>query len=279
MPQGCPLLASQSVGTLLVARLFAELGVNLRHVLHLSHDVRHPLGTAPAMAATRLLLSCRLHRSVRVGADRVLLVLQTRMSDDDTDRCVAVTDDAFLVRRVPVSDVAAADADRSAWRGVLARRHRGCAIDPDAPGVLRAHMPIAPDAAQRYGRVAGDLNPVHAGGLLAWLLGAGRPVVQGLYLRNRVVRELAAWGCPLGHLSITFVNPVETGQTLFCGSATASRSARAAARWWRWVRAEVAAITATSLTLRATQQRPAPSNEIRVPTGPVDGQYHRRMNS
>lgn len=214
VPKGCPLLVSQSVGTLLVARLFADLGVNLRHVLHLSHAISHPLGTAPALAATRLLLSCRLLHCVRMGADSVLLVVQTRVGDENAGRCVAVAEDGFLVRCVPTHDVAAAEADRTAMRSVLTGRRRGCAIDPEAPGAMHAHIPIAPDAAQRYGRVAGDLNPVRGGGLLGWVMGAGTPVVQGMYLRNRVVRELAAWGCALDRLTITFKNPVQVGQTL-----------------------------------------------------------------
>ena len=213
VPVGCPLLYSQSVGTLLYTRLFADLSINLRHLLHLKHSVSHPLGAAAFLAAGRQLLACRLKRCVRAGPARVLVLLETQISDEQ-GRTVAVVEDGFLVRNVPVSDVAAAEPDRPLLRELTNLRRRNPRVDATAPGTRRAPLPIAPDLAQRFGRVSGDLNPLHTGGLCSRLFGVEPPSVQGLYLRNRVVRELSGWGLALDRFEISFTSPAPLGQTL-----------------------------------------------------------------
>lgn len=213
VPVGCPLLYSQSVGTLLYTRLFADLGINLRHLLYLKHHVTHPLGAAAYVAAGRQMLACRVKRCVRAGPSRVLVLLETQLCDEQ-GRTVAMVEDGFLVRNVPLADVAAAEPDRSLLRELMDLRRRRASIDPAAGDTQRALLPIAPDLAQRFGRVSGDLNPVHTGGLCSRLLGTERASVQGLYLRNRVVRELAHWDLTPEHFEITFTSPAYVGQTL-----------------------------------------------------------------
>ncbi|MDQ2777948.1 MAG: hypothetical protein M3Y32_00135 [Pseudomonadota bacterium] len=213
VPVGCPLLYSQSVGTLLYARLFADLGINLRHLLHLKHSVTHPLGTAAYLAAGRQVLACRVKRCVRAGPARVLVLLETQLTDEQ-GRTVAMVEDGFMVRNVPLADVAAAEPDRVLLRELMDLRRRRTAIDSAASTARRAWLPIAPDLAQRFGRVSGDLNPIHTGGLCSRLLGTECASVQGLYLRNRVVRKLGHWGLAPERFEITFTSPAYVGQTL-----------------------------------------------------------------
>ena len=210
---GCPLLYSQSVGTLLYTRLFTDMGINLRHLLHLKHRVTHPLGVAAYLGAGRQILACRLKRCVRAGPARVLVLLEMQLSDEQ-GRTVAVVEDGFLVRNVPVCDVASAEPDRLLLRELMNLRRRSVTIDADAAATRRAALPFASDGAQRFGRVSGDLNPVHTGGLCSRLFGIERPSVQGLYLRNRVVCELGRWGLALDRFEITFTSPAYAGQTL-----------------------------------------------------------------
>ena len=65
-----------------------------------------------------------------------------------------------------------------------------------------------------YGRISGDMNPVHTCRLGAWLFGLKRPFLQGLALRNLVVRHLAELGVSVEHLKLTFASPAYLGQTL-----------------------------------------------------------------
>lgn len=213
VPAGCPLLYGQSVGTLLYTRLFSDMGINLRHVLHLKHSVTHPLGAGAYLEAGRQRLSSRVKRCVRAGPTRVLLLLETELCDAE-GRTVALVEDGFLVRNVPLADVAAAEPDRALLRELVELRRRQSHIDATVGSTRRALLPLPPDIAQRFGRVSGDLNPVHTGGLFSRWFGAGHASVQGLYLRNRVLRELCLWGLPADHLAITFTRPAYVGHTL-----------------------------------------------------------------
>lgn len=212
-PADCPLLLGQSVNRLLYARLFADLGINLRHLLHLKHASAHPLGPAALGAARAQTLSCALKRCVYMGGQRVLVQLETRI-DDDAGRCLAVVEDGFLVRQAPIHDVAAAQHDRSLLRELLDLRRRPPELDPGVPGAQVVPMPIAADAGRRFARVSGDLSWLHAGGLAARWLGLPRAGVQGMYLRHRALCAFAAAGWPVARLQMTFASPAYPGDTL-----------------------------------------------------------------
>ena len=62
-----PLLSNQSVGTLLYSQLFADLGINLRHLLHLHHRTVHHASVAACAKARAQQLRCRVQRVLRLG--------------------------------------------------------------------------------------------------------------------------------------------------------------------------------------------------------------------
>lgn len=206
-------LFGQGPMLLLQLRVFADLGVNLRHVQLVRNSVVHPVGQERYLAARRQHLECRLLRTVRAGVHEVLLVLGTTIRDGE-DRIVARVEDSFLVRRLPAADAAQAAVDPEVRR-VLSRLHlRTRELDAGQPGSRGRTLFIGTDVAQRFGRVAGDLDPRHTSRLAARLTGHRRPSVQRMYLRNLVARELAEWGLPVLRLSITFTAKVRPGQTL-----------------------------------------------------------------
>ena len=79
-----PLLANQSVGTLLHSQLFADLGINLRHLMHLHHRTVHHASVADCATARQQQLRCRVQRLRRVGEDRVLVDVQTQVLAPDS---------------------------------------------------------------------------------------------------------------------------------------------------------------------------------------------------
>jgi acyl dehydratase len=67
---------------------------------------------------------------------------------------------------------------------------------------------------RRFGSVSGDFNPGHTTKLAARMFGMKRPFLQGLGLRNAMLRELVRAGFPLTRFQMSFANPAYLGQTL-----------------------------------------------------------------
>lgn len=211
-----PFIYCQSVGTLLYTRLFGDLGFNFRHLLHLQHATRHVAGPADCARSRRLELTCSLQGAWCLNGGKALIAVRTEIHRpaDEGGALLAVQDDRFVIRGLPPTDLAVLGCDLQALADLQDLRERRPQLDPQAPGARAVALPLAADLGRRYGRVSGDFNPVHTGSLLARLFGVRRPFLQGLGLRNAVVRELTAWGLPLDQLQISFASPAYLGQTL-----------------------------------------------------------------
>lgn len=213
---GCPLLVNQSVGTLLYTRLFGQLGLNFRRLLHVQHLTHHLLEPAALAAAQRQLLTCDLQGCWQLPEGRGLVVLQTLIARpaDEGGALLARVEDCFLIRRVPPADwqqLPPLDR-RDPLRELLGLRRRCAALDAAAPGARVRTLRLALDLGRRYGRVSGDHNPVHTTPLAALLFGQPRPFAQGLALRNLIVSELHRQWQPLQRLQLRFAQPAWLGQ-------------------------------------------------------------------
>jgi acyl dehydratase len=215
---GCPLLYNQSVGTLLYTRVFRDLGLNFRHLLHVQHATEHVVSAEELAGTPRQRLVCELQRCWRLAEGKALVALRTRIHADAEagGALLAVVTDRFMIRHVPAADWKALPPlpAREQVREMLALRRRSATIDPREPGVLQVAVPLPADQGQRYAAVSGDHNPVHTTAVAARLFGHPRPFVQGLALRNAVMRELHHAGAPLQRLQMTFASPAFLGQTL-----------------------------------------------------------------
>ena len=208
-----PLLYSQSVGTLLYSQLFADLGISLRHLLHLQHRTVHHGGVATCAKAREQQLTCTVPRVLRLGEDRVLVEVHTRACAPDGSLLYTV-EDGFLVKELPSPSLAGLPSDRALLRELLGLRRRLPRLSPTDPTARVATMTVPCGMGLAYGRISGDMNPVHTCRLGAWVFGLKRPFLQGLALRNLVVRHLAELGVPMEGLALTFVSPAYLGQQL-----------------------------------------------------------------
>lgn len=208
-----PFLYSQSVGTLLYARIFKDLGINLRHLLHLRHRVRHPVGAAALAAAQEQFVVCGARSVLRLGADQVLVEIEAEVQSAD-GTVLALIEDGFVVRKLPHGCLDGLPSDRQTLRELIGLRRRPAQLCVADAGTCARWLPIGKNMGVAYREVSGDLNPVHTGGWAARLFGVRRPFLQGLALRSLVVRHLAEMGLPLDRLAITFAAPAYLGQTL-----------------------------------------------------------------
>ena len=208
-----PLLVNQSVGTLLYSQLFADLGLNLRHLLHLHHRTVHHASVADCAKARKQQLRCRVQSVRRVGEDRALVNVQTQVLAADGS-LLSQVEDGFLVRGLPSADLAPLTADRSLLRDVLGLRRRLPRLSTRDGQARVSAMEVPHGMGLDYGRISGDMNPVHTSRVGAWLFGLKRPFLQGLALRNLVVRHLTELGASVEQLSLTFASPAYLGQTL-----------------------------------------------------------------
>lgn len=208
-----PLMSNQSVGTLMYARLFADLGLNLRHLLHLQHRSTHHASVQVCARASQQQLGCRVQRVLRLAEDRVLVEVCTEVHAADGQRLITI-EDGFIVSQLPSADLAGLPSDRAVLRELLGLRRRQPRLSTTQGQALVAEMEVPGCMGLAYGRISGDMNPVHTCRLGAWLFGLKRPFLQGLGLRNLVVRHLAELGAPVDRLQLTFAAPALLGQHL-----------------------------------------------------------------
>lgn len=208
-----PFFHAHGVGTLLQAQVFADLGINVRHLQHLRHRTRLLAPVGEFAHATEQQLDCRLHRVVRTGPTEVLVILETVVTEPGGQLLARVEDD-FLVRELQVAWAVQAEEDDTLRRAVSRLRRRQPEIDARQSDVRLRQLYIAPNAGRRFGRVTGDRHIAHRSTLGARLCGQRRPFVQAQYLRNLVSRELAEWGVSQQQLQIVFTARAGLGQTL-----------------------------------------------------------------
>lgn len=208
-----PLLTNQSVGTLIYAQLFADLGINLRHLLHLRHRTTHTACVAACTRSRQQQLECHVQRVLRLGEDRVLVEVRTLVRDPQGS-LLAEIEDGFVVNKLPPADLAGLPSDRALLRELLGLRRRLPNLSTTQGEALVSEMLVPADMGLAYGRLSGDMNPVHTSRLGARLFGLKRPFLQGLGLRNLVVRHLAELGVPTQGLQLTFAKPALLGQAL-----------------------------------------------------------------
>lgn len=210
---GVPMLYNQSVGTLLYTAVFADLGINFRHLLHVQHRTVHHAGAAACAAARQQRLVCGLKRALRLGEDRALVELETQILGAD-GALLATVVDAFMVRQLPAGDMRHLPSDRAVTRDLVGLRRRRSQVDGGSGSAWRRPLPLDRHLGCAYGDVSGDRNPVHTTALGARLFGVPRPFLQGLGLRSLVVRELALDGAAIDRLEMSFASPAYLGQML-----------------------------------------------------------------
>lgn len=208
-----PLLTNQSVSTLMVSQLFADLGINLRQLSHVQHRTAHHADVATCARASSQELQCHVKRILRLGEDRVLVEVQTQVRDT-RGQLLSQVDDGFVVGGLPPSDLAGLPSDRNLLRELLGLRRRLPRLSVSEGDALVSEMPVQGSMGRAYGRLSGDVSAVHMGCLGAWLLGLKRPLLQGLALRNLVVRHLVELGAPVERLRLTLAAPAVLGQSL-----------------------------------------------------------------
>lgn len=213
--QAPPLTYYTTVGTLVLMKVVADVGVNFRNLLHLrSETTLSPLDVEPG-ADYRL--RARLEDIVTLRGDRVALVVDSRLNDS-AGRLVRGFRDFFVILNLQPQHVQALQAskgfgrlDASELRDAARRRSK---LD-DRPGVRRTTVDVPQDMGVRYGRLSGDMNLVHTTALAAQLFGHPRPFVQGLFTANQVMTILSAESrARLQQFRISFAKPVFTGQPM-----------------------------------------------------------------
>lgn len=208
-----PLSTHHSVGRLLRARLFADLGLKAGQLRHLQHRSVHPAGVAACASARQPQLDCHVPRVLRLGEECALVEVRTRVTSAD-GAVLALLDDGYIVRGLAAADLAALPPDPAGLRKLLGLRKRLPHLSTTRGEALVCQMPVPPDMGRAYGRISGDWHPAHMGLLGAWLSGLQRPCLQTLALRNLVLRHLAELAVPMACLELSFAAPADLGQSL-----------------------------------------------------------------
>jgi len=201
-----------TVGTLVLMKVVADVGVNFRNLLHLRSEMALSLLDVEPGVSYRL--RARLADIQVLRGDRVVLVVDSRLNDD-AGHLVRGFRDFFVILNLEVHHVAALKASKRFGRLDVAElrdaaRRKSKLTGRD--GVQRTVVDVPEDMGTRYGQVSGDMNPVHTTALAARLFGYPRPFVQGLCTANRVLAILSTQSeARLQQFRISFAQRVPTG--------------------------------------------------------------------
>lgn len=211
-----PYLYNQSVGTLLYTRILSDLGVNFRHLLHVQHETMHYAKVIDWVAAERLELHASMQGAWRLGDGKALVAVRTAVhrAREEGGTLLGTVNDRFMIRNVPAADLEALRSGRALLRNLAGLRAKEPQLDPDTPGSVVSQLELPHNMGRRFGEVSGDFNPVHTTRLAARAFGMKRAFLQGLGLRNAVIRQMVLQGRPFSRFAMSFASPAYLGQTL-----------------------------------------------------------------
>ena len=202
-------------GTSLFMRMLTDLGINLRHVLHLTSEMRFLETVEPhPYRGIHQRMSARITGVSVVGDARVCISVEHELTST-SDRPLQRSRETFVIGGISrttmdeIRDIATpAPFD---LRRIITRKPRlGGRSD-----VHRARFAIGHDAGLRYGIVSGDLNMVHTTRIAAKLFGYRGAFLQGLGTANHVLADVARYGPNnLQAFDVTFTRPLFLDQTV-----------------------------------------------------------------
>lgn len=201
---GTPFSYYTTAGSVVLLRLLGDLGVNLRHLLHLQTCATH---VTMADIGERCRLRVRLDRVTPLAEDRAALVVEVEVASPE-GRVRQTVREVFAVLHLPAGwERAVASSplfDASSQDLLLGRPVRR------AGPVQHISIDIPSDLGLRYAEVSGDLN-THGAELGSGTPTGPRPFIQGLCTANLVLAQLARHHCLAG-LVVRFARPVYVAQ-------------------------------------------------------------------
>lgn len=202
-------------GTSLFMRMLTDLGINLRHVLHLASETRFLRRAEPhPVLGIHQLMSAEITGVSVVGDDRVCLTVEHELMST-SGRVLQQSRETFVIggiSRTTMDEVREiATPATFDLRRILTRTPRL----GGGPGVRRAQLAIRRDAGLRYGAISGDLNMVHTTRTAAKIFGYRGAFLQGLGTANHVLADIARFGPgDLQAFDVTFTRPLYLDQTV-----------------------------------------------------------------
>ncbi len=212
-PRPPPFTFHTTVGTLVMMKVVADVGVNFRNLLHLRSEME--IAPRDIVPGAEYRLRARLADVLALRDDRVTLVVESRVHDAE-GQLVRSFRDYFVILNVEPQQVQALRAHKGfgrlpapTARDTVRRQSKLSGL----AGARRRAVDVSADMGLRYGKVSGDLNLVHTTPLAARVFGHPRPFVQGLCTANQVLAVLADDAPePLQRFAVAFTHPVFTGQ-------------------------------------------------------------------
>jgi methyltransferase (TIGR00027 family) len=203
-------------GTFVLMDAVNEIGINFRHLLHLKVEMTIATDGPPLLPETDYTTTSRVVDMIHLSKDRVALVWQSRFERDG--QLVMTLKDYFVILNIAPEYVEAlknndryGKHDPAQFAGIRKREAKLRSV----PMSARVTFPLERDTGVRFGRVSGDMNPVHTTRLAARMFGYPRPFVQGLYTASMVLKTLTGRTTkPLSGFSIIFCNPAFLEQTM-----------------------------------------------------------------
>lgn len=197
-----PFTVSAPAGVWALMQVLNEIGISFGRIMHMSSKLRMMSSTGFQVnnhyATYVYYLGVKAH-SKRAVLIRFLSVIRNVKGQEimqlEDELYVAGLDEEFVSQLNLPSDTAPRKVSKS-------QLSNNTMADNIA-------LSVSKNMGQRYGKLSGDLNPLHISSIGARLFGHKSSFIQGLCTLNMVVAKLGLhWNRTLGHVDIDFIRPV-----------------------------------------------------------------------
>jgi hypothetical protein len=197
---------------MVLLRILSDLGINFKFLRHLKNELYFKQPSIKSDAVYSYFTE--ISEIIPVREDRVVLEMST-IIQDVWEQCVCVQKDYWIILELPVEKVKQATAmfnlPAHQAHQFQTVRERNSALK----GALTIPIDIPNNMGMEYGKVSGDLNPIHLTTFMAKLFGFEKPFIQGFCTVNYAIKHFTLIsGCTPRELCTTFVAPVFAGQTV-----------------------------------------------------------------
>jgi hypothetical protein len=193
---------SAPAGVWALMQVLEDLGIKFSRIMHLRS---HLLLTSPSgfEVNTHYTTNVRYMGARPLKTRSVALIFRSEVRDVRGHEIMQLEDELY-VRGLPEDFVAQLSSEH--LKVPATERHQ---IDLDNPVADQIPVKIGRRLGSQYGKLSGDLNPLHISSIGARLLGHSGSFIQGLCTANLILATLGAhWRQPVRSLTMEFKRPV-----------------------------------------------------------------------
>ena len=194
-------------------RVMDALGFNYKNVLHVSSHLRFKYVDLQIFGESKLTFHSQVNSISRRSRSKVSLEFMHSVSSDKYGAIYECSDEVTILgfKETFLDELEKVGGILPANSGSLERLSEPLQSAKKDVHVIQNRFAMNENVGVRFGKVSGDLNPLHTNSFLARILGHKKAFAQGMLIVNVVSNYLFQYA-QKGELFFRFVKPMYLGQ-------------------------------------------------------------------